>query len=64
MEHLVNENRSLGEQVKLLQKRLELYKKLFKMALSAIEAFSHFVPDVVDKFKKEIEIEFNKADSD
>tara|TARA_R100000655_G_scaffold25140_2_gene51062 strand:- start:969 stop:1163 length:195 start_codon:yes stop_codon:yes gene_type:complete len=64
MEHLVNENRNLGEQIQLLQKRLKLYKKLFEMALSTIEAFSHFIPDVVDKFKKEIEIESSKANLD
>jgi hypothetical protein len=55
MEHLVNENRKLGEQIKLLQNKVKLYKKLFEMSLSVVDAFSHFVPDVVDKLKVEIE---------
>ena len=54
MEHLVNENRKLGEQIKLLQNKVKLYKKLFEMSLSVVDAFSHFVPDVVDKLKVEI----------
>tara|TARA_Y100000593_G_scaffold11684_1_gene21293 strand:- start:2271 stop:2459 length:189 start_codon:yes stop_codon:yes gene_type:complete len=55
MEHLVNENRKLGEQIKLLQNRVKLYEKLFEMSLDVINAFSHFIPDVVDKFRDEIE---------
>ena len=62
MEHLVNENRKLGEQIKLLQSRVNLYKKLFEMSLNVVEAFSHFIPDVVEKLKKEIELESSKFD--
>ena len=64
MDHFINENRKLGEDIKLLQRRVSLYKRLFEMSLSVIDAFSHFIPDVVDKYKAEIEIESAKADID
>jgi len=62
MDHLVNENRKLEEAIVLLQNRVKLYERLFDMSLNVIDAFSHFIPDVVDKLK--VEIETAKADID
>lgn len=62
MDHLVNENRKLEEAIVLLQNRVKLYERLFEMSLNVIDAFSHFIPDVVDKLK--VEIETAKADID
>lgn len=62
MDHLVNENRKLEEAIVLLQNRVKLYERLFDMSLNVIDAFSHFIPDVVDKLK--VEIESAKADID
>ena len=64
MDHFRNENQKLGEEIKLLQRRASLYKRLFEMSLGVIESFSHFIPDVVAKYKAEIEIESAKADID
>jgi len=54
MEHLLNENRRLGEEIILLRRRADAYKKLFEMSLGVVESFSHMLPDVADKYKAEV----------
>ncbi len=61
MEHLINENRRLGEANDLLRQRLNMYKRLFEMSLDVIEKFSHFMPVVAKKFKEEVEDELSKV---
>jgi hypothetical protein len=55
MEHLINENRKLGEDIVLLRKRVDVYKRLFEMSLGVIESFSHMLPDVANKYRAEID---------
>ena len=61
MEHLINENRRLGEANDLLRQRLNMYKRLFEMSLDVVEKFSHFMPAVAKKFKEEVEDELSKV---
>jgi hypothetical protein len=64
MEHLVNENRRLGEANNLLRQRLDMYIRLFEMSLDVIEKFSHFVPNVAKKYKEEVEGELSRMEDE
>jgi len=62
--NLLEANHSLEERVNLLEARLSSYKRLFKMSNDLIDSFSHFIPEVVIKYKIEVENEFVKMQNE